>query len=107
NHSFLLQLPTAFMERLPLWWKCLEHIAIKEKEKPILCQRFVEQWLNFIQVSSHACPVSTHPSSLLWTLFFEWVIAELMQPVRPIIPLSSKKAINIALKTEGFKYSWL
>jgi hypothetical protein len=106
NEDFLLQLPRSLIDRCSVWMYLGQQLKIKEVEKSVLCERFVEQWQSVLNIIQQQMVVITQPHSLLWTVFFEWAIAELMQPMRPILPLSGKKVVEIILKSDGAKQPW-
>ncbi len=107
SEKFLIQLPSKLLERLPLWNQLMNELVLKEKEKYSLCLRFVDDWNQFIKSASLLTSVSETESSALWGLFFELGISLLMQPIRPIVPLSFKRALQLAEQTEGFKLEWI
>lgn len=107
SDKFLIQLSARLLERLPLWAQLMNELAIKEKEKYSLCLRFVDDWNQFIKNASMTTSIGDSESSALWSVFFELAVSFFMQPTRPIIPLSFKRALQLAEQTEGFKLDWV
>ena len=100
DQSFLAGLPHVFYNRFPLWIDLLEDMRTKQYEKKALLESFEAEFLSLLKTLG--VEPSFPKNSLLLAIYLEWAIALFRQPVKPMRPLSLKKALSWATQSQNF-----